>query len=286
MSGVRYISVAAVGVVIALVCRSTAAQAGPMPVGTSTTTLSYETNFGETLTASSDHDYSGVGLGDADILGSARNIRTFNSANNFGRRMFVANTGPQYADVLGPNESLISHAFFKLENGNPFFPTVVDNGILSVEISGIEFDQPVTVDPNTIMFHTLYLSQQVEQLGDPYVQLHNHFTSESTFRDMTDFEETNVFTNFPASNVVLDSDQFDVVVDGNGTNTLDITLTFEYDILRHLEETGQAPPPLLPAPQGFLEPFHYHLEYVVTPEPATFLLLIPGALAIVRRRRL
>jgi len=258
--------------------------ANPVPTGMSTTTLSYTTGDGSPSYGGM-RDFSGVGPGDATVLDGAPNIRTFNSVNTFGRRTFVANTGPQFADALGPNESLIAHAFFKLENDNPFFPDIVDNGTVMVDFADIQFDQPVNIDPSTIMMHTLWADPQVSQLSNPYFQVHDHFTQEPSFRNFDDFSDANVFVDFPVANFVLDSDQFDVAINGNGTDTLDLTLTFEYDILRNLEETGQTVPVNLPAPQGFLEPFHFHLEYVVTPEPTSLALLLPAALVAWRPRR-
>ena len=56
-------------------------------------------------------DYTGAVLPDAVPLVGAPNVRSFNSVNSFGRRVFVFNTGPQFADALKPDESQIAHAF-------------------------------------------------------------------------------------------------------------------------------------------------------------------------------
>ena len=85
-------------------------------------------------------------------------------------------------------------------------------------------------------------------------------------------------------NYVLGASGLDVAVHGNGTNQLDLTVSFPYGILRNLEETGQDVPDHLRAPQGFLEPWHFHLEYVV-PEPATLAMVLPGICLVFRSHR-
>jgi len=195
----------------------------------------------------------------------------------------VFNTGPQFAGVLGDDESQIAHAFFKNDNGGDFFPGITAGGDITMRIEGATFDQPVTVDPSTVMLHVLWRDDQVSALTNQYVNFHNHHTATDPFREFSSFTTTAVFSSFPVPNYVLDSPGLDVSITGNGTNQLDITATFPYDLLRNLEEMGQAVPDGIPAPQGFLEPFHFHLEYVV-PEPATLVLLAPGAVYLMRRK--
>jgi len=119
-------------------------QAGPVPIGMGTTTISYETNNGP-FSASGQRDYSGAGPTDATTLVGADNIRIFNSVNEFGRR-------PLVPGAIGPNESLISHAFFKTDNYGEFFPGLAQGGDIHVQFENIQFDQPVTVDESTILF--------------------------------------------------------------------------------------------------------------------------------------
>jgi len=199
-------------------------------------------------------------------------------------------TGPPFDDALRPNESLISHAFFKLGGNNnaEFFPNIDDNGQVTIKVEGISFDQPVFVDPSTVLIHTLWTDSQVSQLDFPYFNLHDHQTLTDPFRNQDAFENPsiNVFNSAGGTpNYVLASNLIDVIVDGNGTNQLDLTLTFFYDALRNFEEQGQTVPAGLPAPQGFLEPFHFHLEYVVAPEPGTLLLFGVAGLSLGLRRK-
>jgi hypothetical protein len=64
-------------------------------------------------------------------------------------------------------------------------------------------------------------------------------------------------------------------------------LSVPYERLRHFEDVGQEVPEDLPAPFGFLEPFHFHVEFVVSsvPEPGAAVLLLGGSFYALRRRR-
>lgn len=225
----------------------------PQPLGTSTTTISYQTTAGP-VSFSGNRDYSGVGPTDATVLGAAPNIKTFNSVNSFGRRPLV--TGG-----LGADESVLAHAFFKIDVGGDYFPDLVEDGHLTITVTGIQFDQPVVVDESTFLFHVLWNGDQVDQLEHIYHHLHNQHTASDPFRDYEAFLNQGVFSTFPHPDHVL----ADVtpVFDCSAGTTLQFTLTVPYHLLQNLEEEGHHPPPGLPAPHGFLEPFHFHCEYVV-----------------------
>lgn len=121
-------------------------------------------------------------------------------------------------------------------------------------------------------------------LQNRYCNLHSHYTLTEPFRGFSLLSASAVFNSIPVPNHVLGASGLNVVVKGNGTNQLDLAASFPYEILRNLEEMGQDVPNGVPAPQGFLEPFHFHLEYVV-PEPATLALVLPGLGLVYRSRR-
>ncbi len=240
---------------------STAVAQRPVPVGSSRITVSYETATGP-VSFSGDRDYLGDAMGpsNATNLDEASNIRAFNAVNSFGRRTFLSNINPMFADVLREDESLIAHAFFKIDFADDYFPGIVEGGVITITVDEVKFDQPVVVDRNTVMLHSLW-NTQADQLNPPYIDLHNHQTRTSQFRDISEFIAGGVFGEFPVPNYALGV--LAPVVSGQGTDTLRITARIPYGLLRHLEDQGQSVPGGLPAPQGFLEPFHFHVEYAV-----------------------
>ncbi|MCP4246080.1 MAG: PEP-CTERM sorting domain-containing protein [bacterium] len=272
-------------VLTATLFASPAWAAKPIPLGTSTNTVTYTTSTGPE-SYSGDRDYSGVGPTDATLLGGAPNIASFNSVNSFGRRTF-ANL---FNQVIGPDEAAVTHAFFKNDITGDYFPDLLPGGAVTLDFDNITFDQPVNIVTDTILVHVLWDIDQIDNALGPegrnYVNHHNHHTAAPTFRDFDDFfSPVFVFTNFPVPNYVLGDISPTVV--GDGTDTLDISLTLPYALFQNLEDDGQGTPPGFPAPQGFLEPFHFHLEYLVAPvpEPATLSLLVFGGLAVMRRTK-
>ncbi len=257
----------------------------PIPNGPATVTLRYDTAI-ETLEYSAQRGFqdNAIGPGNATILDGAPNITAFNSVNSFGRRTALASNLP-FAHVIGENESLITNAFFKNvpngQVGDEFFPGLVQDGNITISIQDITFDGPVHLDPSTLMLHVLFFPDQFDQVH-PLGHHHNHHTQTDPFRDIDDFLLGGIFSTDPLDHLLAD---INPTISGNGTNTLGVSLTFPYSILQSLEGPA-AVPGGLPAPQGFLEPFHFHLEYVVTPEPASAMLVaLGGALAFSRRSR-
>lgn len=269
-------------ITLVVLAAAPAVSAGPVPIGDATVTVRYETASGVQQFSGS-RDFNGSAPVDATVLGAAPNIKAFNAVNTFGRRTAVANN-PSFAGVLGGNESLIAHAFFKIDNGAAYFPGLVNDGSITLDIADIQFAEPVTLDEETLMLHVRW-NDQADQLLSPYIQIDDHHTRLSTFRDLDAFLASGAFGNFPTPNYVLGNPAIQWQVTGNGTSTLGVRVTFPYSVLKNLEETGQAVPSGLPAPQGFLEPFHFHIEYVVVPEPSTLMLMGAAGCLLIRRRK-
>jgi len=276
----RYAASAAAWCGLAVLAMTAPATARPVPIGSSTTTVSYPTATG-VVSYSGDRNYMGTGFSDATNLDGAPNIRTFNSANIYGRRTDLQASHPMFSHVLGPDESLLAHAFLKIDNGAEYFPGLLPGSDVTVSVSNIRFNEPVTVDRSTFLFHTLWRADQADRLQHPYHHLHNLHTADAAFRDLDDFLAGAIFSDTPEPNYLLGDTA--PVFTGEGTETLGFSITFPYNFLKNLEEEGLHPPPAgLPAPGGFLEPYHIHFEYTVVPEPGVLVLLALG-LPVVHR---
>lgn len=255
------------------------ARAGFVPLGPANVSISYET-AGGIQTFSDDRAFTGTGPTDATVLAGAPNIKVFNSQNSFGWRTQVP--GAQY-----PGESVLTTSFFKADNDVDYFPGILENSNVTVTVSGIQFSSPAEIDVSTFMMHTLWDADQVDLIEFPYVHVHNFHTATDPFRDFDAFVNAGVFTDFPHQGYALAD--FTPQFTGQGTTTLGFTVSIPYDLLKHLDEMhnhhGNEVPPGLPAPHGFLEPFHLHIEYIVAPEPSSLTLLAVTAGAIARRRR-
>ncbi len=259
------------------------AWAGPTPQGESTITVSYPTTEGPTASFSGDRDYRGAYFPDATPLGTAPNIKVFQAVDVYGRRANVAAHDPS---VLAESESLIAHAFLKLDNYGDYFPGIPADGVVTVAVENIHFNEPVDVDESTFLFHVFWDVNQSDQLHHYYDHPHNLHTLTDPFRDTEAFYMAHELVDLPAPHHVFGDLAPYMTISGQGTDTLDILAEIPYSLFKHLHEEGQVVPEGLPAPNGFLEPYHFHLEYVVSavPEPATLALLGPIALLAFRRR--
>lgn len=252
---------------------------GPVPMGESNVRLSYQTSDGEEV-RQSNVDYSGRGPGDVIPLGGDPRFGYFNSVNAFGRRGLIDG-------AVHEGESLLAHALFKgMPRSEDFFADMVEGSDIVLEVTNIQFDEIVYFEEDTFMMHMLWDADQVDLLDEPYVNLHDHNTEAENFREFEDFFPL-VFTDRPVPNYALGAMAGRVEYFGEGTDTLGFRVTVPYSMLMNFEEMGQEVPDGLPAPFGFLEPFHFHYEFVVSrvPEPATAMLLLAGLPIVIRRRR-
>jgi len=297
---VRHIPMTICAVFVGALMAVPAKAAKPTTMGSNTIRIEYETtggpaNFMQTL------GYGGATPQDAVNLDAATNVGAFNSVNDFGRRTAVL---PGNSSVSGENESLVTHAFFKVDGNQQFdpsldfFPEIDPESDITITVEDIQFDQPVSIVENSFLMHLFWNGLQVDSLGlddqnqpRAYDNLHNHYIPPD-FRDLDEFIGTGrPFTNDPIPNfatfdqvTLADLDpQFNMT----GVDTFDLSFTFPYELLQHLQDDGMGVPQGsgLPAPGGFLEPFHFHLEYLVTPEPSALTLVALGGLCATRRRR-
>src|SRR5262249_54952779 len=146
-----------------------------------------------------------------------------------------------------------------------FFADIADrNTPITIELTHAHFDEPVHLKRSTFLMHKFWDADQVDRLTNFYINLHNYALSTDIWRDTAIFFP-NVFTDFPVPNYRLGelTTLGRVDIEGDQTDVVSLHFTVPYHSLRHYEEQGQVVPPGLPAPFGFLEPFHFHFEFIV-----------------------
>lgn len=258
--------------------------ANPQPIGSSTMSITYQTVNGAVEFAGL-RSHDGTGLGDITNLNGAPNVGAFSANNTLGRRPTSAQ---------GSNETLMRHGFYKYDTdglniNDDFFPGVLTDSNVVIEIRDIEFDRPVQVQTDTVLLHALWNLDQVDQLGlnaqnlpRAYSSPHNHHTV-AGIRDLQAFKDEGIFLDNPVANYNVGA--IVPAFSQSAPNMLDVTLSFPYELLRHLQDDGLGVPAGLPGPGGFLEPFHFHLEYLVVPEPTTAVLLSVLSIPFFKRQQ-
>lgn len=276
----------------------TPAFAGPQPIGNATVTVSYPMMGGGTYTAVEPRNFNGTNPSDATNFGPApTNMSMFNSVDVFGRRAHVAQIFP---DVIAPSESLLTFSWYKIANSADLFPDIAHDATVTIKVEGIQFAEPVRFHVDTYLFHNLWDPQQFETAilrGLFETNMHGHYfhTLTNPFRDTAKFQQVpGEFS--PDGQMVhqtFGSIAPMITLLGDGTDTLGFIAEIPYSLFAHPHEGHNGghqhgdPYEGLPAPHGFLEPYHFHFETLVSavPEPASLLLLTLGGLTALRRKK-
>ncbi len=273
--------------------------AGPHPIGNATITVSYPMMSGETYTAVESRNFNGTNPSDATNFGDASNMSMFSSVDVFGRRAHVAQIFPE---VIAPTESLLTFSWYKIDNSADYFPDIAEDAMVTVKVEGIHFAEPVQFHEDTYLFHNLWDPAQFETAilrGLFETDMHGHY-----FHTLTDpFRNTDKFQQVPGEFSPPGEMEHQTFGDigpmitllGDGTDTIGFIAEIPYMMFAHPHEMhDHMGDPLpgdpyegLPAPHGFLEPYHFHFETLVSavPEPGSLTMLCLGALALTRRRR-
>ena len=273
------------------------AQAGPAPQTDGTITVSYPLMGGGTFSATETRDFNGTNPSHATEFGTGTNMTMFSSLDVFGRRAHVAQLFPE---VIAPAESLLTFSWYKINTAGEFFPGITEDGVVTVRVEGIQFDTPVKFHEDTYLFHNLWDGQQFDTAilrGLFETNMHGHYfhTLTNPFRDTDKFQQVPGEFSPPGemSHQNLGNIAPYITLLGDGTDTIGFVAEIPYMMFAHPHEGHGGghqhgdPYEGLPAPHGFLEPYHFHFETLVSavPEPVSLLLLGVGGLAAIRRRR-
>lgn len=230
----------------------------PAVLGTAITRIEYQGASGPRKLEGV-FDFRGLGPRDALPFPQDEKVLAMNSVNAFGRR-------PLVRDTIKDDEILITNAIFKADlHENDFLADIAsEDTIVTFIIEDVKFDRPVFFQADTFMFHKLWDIDQVDRLPNPYIQVHNQDTATDPFRDFEAFRGL-IFHEIPQDyRLGYVTEIGELHIHGDGSDTLTIHLDVPYRILKHMEEQGQQVPPGLPAPFGYLEPWHFHMEYCVS----------------------
>lgn len=158
-----------------------------------------------------------------------------------------------------PRGSVVRVGFYKETKDLPFFDNITADTTFEVILSGVRFNQPVTVDPRSIVQHLKYDIGDLEACGLPG-EARDQFNLADPRETLNDRIEPGVDARpgaLDGSEDALGSANLKVEDDGSVT----MTVRFRYPAFRNLRDPWKSD-----LPGTFLEPMHFHLEFEALPE--------------------
>ena len=173
---------------------------------------------------------------------------------------YAAVGGTRLAKAAGhPRGAIVRCGFYKAENAKPFFGGVGTDTLITVEMRGVRFNQPVDAHAASIVQHLKYDRGEMQACGLPG-------DAREQFNLVSPDETLNnrIRPGVDARQGVLDGSgdsmgDASLIVEDDGSVTMRVS--FRYPVLRNLRDPWKSD-----IPGTFLEPFHFHLEFEVLPE--------------------
>lgn len=158
-----------------------------------------------------------------------------------------------------PRGAIVRVGFYKADNAKPFFDNATKETEITVTLTGVRFNQPVDVSPDSLVQHLKYERGEMEACGLPG-DAREQFNLASPTDTLNDRINPGIDTRLgvlDGSESSLGSTALTVEEDGSVT----MRLTFRYPALRNLRDPWKSD-----LPGTFLEPYHFHAEFEVLPE--------------------
>lgn len=186
---------------------------------------------------------------DADRVRIAPNIEAYFSAG-----------GTRLTKGAGhPKGAVVRVGFYKENKDLPFFDNVTADTTFEVTLTGVRFNQPVTVDPQSVVQHLKYDGGDLEACGIPG-DARDQFNLVNPRETLNDRIEPGVDARPGALDGSEDSlGSVSLKVEDDASVTM--TVRFRYPAFRNLRDPWQSD-----LPGTFLEPVHFHLEFEALPE--------------------
>jgi len=152
-----------------------------------------------------------------------------------------------------PRGAILRVGFYKINKGKWFFDDIAAGTDVTIELSGVVFNQPVTPRADRVLAHFQYIASDVAAcgLGGEYNNLYATAAPDDTLTGKVE----------DGRNARLGelADRVEVGVDEHGAVRLRAALP--YSGFRHIKDPWK-----LTTPGTFFEPNHFHVEVEVLPD--------------------
>ena len=188
---------------------------------------------------------------------------------------FVALGGTRLDKQAGdPTGAIVRAGFYKADGGDLLLPDAAPGALVKLRLTGVRFNQPVRVRPTSVLSHLKYGAEALESCGAPR-ELADVYLTANPEDDLAGslMDERGARLGYlrvsgsplrrpQAVGPVLVPEQTTgaatVRVERDGTVTLEAM--WPYSAFRHVLGLYQDP-----APGGFAEPDHFHVEFEAVP---------------------
>jgi hypothetical protein len=181
---------------------------------------------------------------------------------------YIAVGGTRLTKGAGhPAGAVVRLGFYKEDKNAPFFRDITRDTVVEVTLAGVRFNQPVAVDPRSIVQHIKYDGGDIESCGMPG-DAREQFNLADPRETLNDRVRPGIDARPDALTGAGNPEEWgdalgsaDLRVEPDGS--VSMTVRFRYPTLRNLRDPWQSD-----LPGTFLEPVHFHLEFEALPADA------------------
>lgn len=206
--------------------------------------VSWPTIDGTDTVIERDMPYAGA----TDLVDVGHNIRFYTTV---GGTRLTSGAGH-------PDGAIVRTGLYKVDPVKPFFERITEDGVVTIEMSNVRFNQPAGPHQGTVLHHLKYTLADIASCGLSASAMDQYNTQESDDTLKDKISETNARLGALDGNTSEGHGSASTTLQDDGTISMTVKIPYAY--FRHVRDPWQRT-----TPGTFFEPYHFHVEYESLP---------------------
>ncbi|MCA9279355.1 MAG: hypothetical protein H6815_08640 [Phycisphaeraceae bacterium] len=206
--------------------------------------VSWPTIDGEDIVIERDMPYAGA----TDLVDVGHNIRFYTTV---GGTRLTSGAGH-------PDGAIVRSGLYKVDPVKPLFERITEDGVVTIEMSNVKFNQPAGPHEGTVLHHLKYTLADIASCGLSASAMDQYNTQDPKDTMKDKISDVNGRLGALDGDTSKGHGSAKLTLEDDGTITCVVKVPYAY--FRHVRDPWQRT-----TPGTFFEPYHFHVEFESLP---------------------